>query len=807
MGKQVKPKDKPARSKKKLSKKLTRFALLFLVIAMVTGVVTGGGLLVYSLATMPVYNPGNLDADAASKVYDINGELITNIHAEENRTIVPLDKIPLHMQQAVLAMEDARFYDHFGFDLKGIARGLLRTVTGKRLEGGSTITNQLAKMAFLTADRKLTRKIQEFFVSLRLERDYTKEEILEFYLNRLFLGGSAYGVQEASLYYFGKDVSELNVAESAMIAGIISAPNAYSPYVNMERAKIKQKEALNNMVRFDFISEEQRQDAEGYQIALANKQPKNQAPVGSYFVSYVREQAIELLMKHQGYSRSQAQDAIYRDGLTINTTLDLRMQKAAEKAMNEGLDAWLIPLLGNLKNETNAKGILQPQSGVILLDVKTGGIRAMIGGRDYLNDQHNRTVQLLKQQPGSAIKPLTVYGPALERGASAATIIDDVPIFDNPATNSPYPINYDGTYKGLVTLRYAWQQSLNVPAWKIAKENTVERMLEFAKRLGITTLVESPINGADDRNLAALAIGGVTKGVIPLEMARAYGAIANKGVLNNDFAVVNIKDSQGRTLYEYRPQSTVVLSEEVAYMMTDIMQDVVNYGTAHFVRSLGGYQGPAAGKTGTTNYNREAWFVGYTPELAAAVYIGHDDNTTGKLAGDPGNPNAKGRLPGGSSSYISAAIFGRMMNYISAEVPGAGTFYESRPADIVGPIAVDKRTGMLAGPDCPESDIVYEEFIKGTEPTEVCDQHIIVNICTEHGQLATSYCPPGSVRTVVRLRRPQYATSWTDSAGVVHALPRPADAGLAAPTESCTVHGPGQQPPTDEGDTPEGPGN
>lgn len=715
------PGRKPKR-KKKYTFKIPKMLKTLVLLVLLAGIIGGGGLFGYAVATIPPYDPNKLgDVDATSKVYDINGELITRLHGEENRTPVPFDQIPLDLRNAVLAMEDNQFYNHHGIDLKGWARALVNMLSGSRKQGGSTITNQLAKMAFLTPDRTITRKIQEAIVTLRLEKDYSKDDILEFYLNRLFLGGSAYGVQAAAHYYFDKDVQDLNLAESAMIAGIISAPNAYSPYTNMDRAKTKQSETLSNMERFGFISADEKQAALEFEIALGTRRSDVAEGSSQYFVSYVREQAVSIL-EQQGHSRAEASQMLFTGGLAIHTTLDLRLQAAADRALKEGLEQWLIPHLDN-KDERNAKGILQPQSAVILLDSRTGGIRVMIGGREAANDQHNRTIQLVKQQPGSAIKPITVYGPALERGETASSIILDEAIYENGENNPPYPVNYDGRYRGPVTLRYAWQQSLNVPAWLVAKDNGVDAMLEFARRLGITTLVERPINGYSDRNLAALAIGGVTKGVIPLEMARAFSAIGNQGVLNETYAVAEIRNDHDQVIYQHRPQSQVVLSEEVAYMMTDIMEDVIDYGTASYLRSLGGYYGPVAGKTGTTNYNREAWFVGYTPELAGAVFIGHDDNSTGRIAGDKANPSARGRLPGGSSSYITAGIFGKLMKNISAIAPGAKQFYTSKPEGIIGPLAIDRTTGLLAGPDCPPESIIYEEYIKGTEPTEICDGH------------------------------------------------------------------------------------
>lgn len=717
---ETKRKSQPAKKRKTktVGKKLTRLALISLTALLVALVIFGVGFLFYSIATIPPYDTGKLDFDATSKVYDINGELIASLHGEQNRTPVSLESIPVHLQKAVLAMEDNRFYDHHGFDLRGITRGLIRTITGQRLEGGSTITNQVAKLAFLTEDRKMSRKIQEVFVSLRLEKDFTKDEILEFYLNRLFMGGSAYGMQEAALYYFGKDVSEVSLAESAILAGIISAPNYYSPYVSMERAIAKQTATLSNMVRFGYISGEEKQSALQQPVALANRSQDNKTTASSYFVNYVRDQVIKIL-QDKGYSAREAQQEVYTGGLSIYTTLDNRVQRAAEKGMTDTINEQLVPSLGNKKDERNAKGILQPQSGLIILDVKTGGIRAMIGGREPANDIHNRSVQLIKQQPGSSIKPLTVFGAAIESGKfTPASIIVDEPIYENGQDKPPYPVNYSRTYSGPVTLRYAVQQSLNVPAWKIGKEMGPSKMLEFAKRLGITTLVEDSSKAYNDRNLASLTIGAVTHGVVPIEMAQAFGAIANKGVRCETYAISSILDSRGQAIHEHRARSQVVLSEEVAFIMTSLLENPINHGTASTVRSRGGYYGPAAGKTGTTDYNREGWFAGFTPDYAAGIYIGHDDNTTGILANDGG----KGSLPGRSSSNISATMFGKIMSRVYSQMPTPSGFYSSLPENVVQ-LAIDTKTGLLSGPYCPAEDIVLEYFIKGTEPQGTCLEH------------------------------------------------------------------------------------
>lgn len=708
---------KQAVKKKTIRKKITRFALISCIALLMALIIFGGGFFIHSIATIPPYDTGKLDFDATSKVYDINGELIASLYGEQNRTPVPLKNIPWSLQKAVLAVEDNRFYDHHGFDLKGIGRAVIRTLTGKRLEGGSTITNQVAKMAFLVEDRKMSRKIQEVFVSLRLEKDFHKDEILEFYLNRLFMGGSAYGMQEAALYYFGKDVSELSLAESAMLAGLIPAPNYYSPYADMERAVTRQTLTLNNMVRFGYINEEEKEAALEESLVLAKKTQENNM-IGPYFIPYVREQTLKILQE-MGYSNREAQNELYTGGLSIYTTLDTSIQAAAEKGMIETIEQQLLPSLGDKKEERNSRGILQPQSGLIILDVKTGGIRAMIGGREAANDVHNRAVQLIKQQPGSSIKPLTVFGAAIESGKfTPASIIIDEPIYENGPNKPPYPVNYSRTYAGPVSFRYAIQQSLNVPSWKIGKEVGINKMLEFAKKLGITTLVDDSSKAYNDRNLASLTIGAVTHGVTPIEMAQAFATIANKGIRNETYAIGSIQDSKGKTIYEHRPQSQVVLSEEVAFIMTSLLEGPINYGTANSVRVRGGYYGAAAGKTGTTDYNREGWFAGFTPDYAAGIYIGHDDTTTGILASD----GMRGSLPGRSSSNISAAMFGRIMKSVYANQTTPGRFYSSMPAKVIQ-LSIDKETGLRAGPLCPPENIITEYFIKGTEPQEICLEH------------------------------------------------------------------------------------
>lgn len=520
---------------------------------------------------------------ASSQFFDAKGNLITTVDSEEDRIPVTIDKTPKNLQHAFLAAEDIRFYEHGGIDFRGIGRAIYTYIRWGEVQGGSTITQQLAKNYFLTQEQTLSRKLHEAFIALQIEQKYTKNEILEMYMNQIYFGQGAYGVETAANTYFGKHVQDLDLAQCAMIAGIPKSPNYYSPLSNPKAAKERQKTVLEQMAKYGFITKEQADEA--YAEPLTYKSLNESPGSKKYFIDYV----IQLLVDKFG------PDAVYKQGLKVYTTLDPDMQKAAEKA------AALTPTY-----YTDSNKLKQPQSSIVAVDPKTGYIKAMIGGRG--TDQFNRAV-MAERQPGSAFKPF-VYMNAFEQGATPSDTVQDSPI---PGDWNPQ--NYDRSFHGTVTYRTALTYSYNVPAVKVAMKYGPEKIVKLAKKFGITTLVD------DDEN-AVIALGGLTHGVTPLEMAGAYAGIANMGKFNKPTPIVKILDRNGKVLYEHKSNPTQVVKPETAYMMISMMEDVMTRGTGRGAA----INRPCAGKSGTTSDYHDAWFVGFTPDLACAVWIGDDNN-------------------------------------------------------------------------------------------------------------------------------------------------------------------------------------
>ena len=558
------------------------------VLVMLTGI--GCGFLTASMNTKPNL-ADDIHPPASSQIYDVNGNEIANVHAAENRVPVKLSQIPKDLQNAFVAVEDARFYEHSGIDPRGILRALWANITDRGVaEGGSTITQQLAKNAYLTQERTMKRKIQEMFLALQLERQFTKQEILELYLNQIYFGQGAYGVQAAAQTYFGKNVSDLDLNECAMLAGIPKSPNYYSPFNNLTAAQERKATVLDQMEKYNYINASTARKLKGEKLNLVKPQKPSATTAASYFIDYVTQ----LLIDKYGA------DAVYKDGLKIYTTLDMDMQKAAESAMTK------LPTF-----ETDSNGIKQPQGALVAIDPHTGQIRAMVGGRG--TDQFNRAT-MAERQPGSAFKPF-VFVAALESKLTPSTVIEDSPI----TIGDWSPENYERSFSGKVTLRQVAERSLNVPTVKIAQKLGIDKPIYYAQEMGISTFVlEGPQN---DRNLAT-ALGGLTKGVTPLELTSAYGTFANKGVHVEPVAILKVLDRNGKVLEQADPKQRSVVSETSAAELTDMLQGVVAHGTG-----AGANIGrPAAGKTGTTSDYRDAWFVGYTPDLVAGVWVGCDDN-------------------------------------------------------------------------------------------------------------------------------------------------------------------------------------
>ena len=580
------------KSEKKATKKSSGLSLgkMILVVGLILFVMVigvGCGFLTASLNTR-----SNLAEDivppASSQIYDIHGNEIANIHAAENRRPIGINEIPKNLQNAFIAVEDNRFYDHIGIDPRGIVRAIWANIRGRTVtEGGSTITQQLAKNAYLTQDRTLKRKVQEVFLALQLERQYTKQEIRELYMNQIYFGQGAYGVQAAARTYFGKDAKDLTLNECAMLAGIPKSPNYYSPVNNMDAATERKAVVLDQMVKYGYISDSEAAAAKKEPLHIA-KNTNDGGKSASYFVDYVLQQLAE----------KYGDDAIYKDGLKIYTTIDMDMQAAAETAM-KNLPTYF----------TDANGIVQPQGALVAIDPHTGYIKAMVGGRG--TDQFNRATQAVRQ-PGSAFKPF-VFAAALENKYTPESIIEDKPL----KVGSWEPQNYSRNFSGKVRLRDVVRWSLNVPTVRIAQDIGIDKAIFYAQEMGISTFV---LDGAtNDRNLAT-ALGGMTRGVTPLELTSAYGTFANRGIHVKPVAILRVVSRTGKVLEEVERKEKSVMSADNAAALTAMLEDVIRRGTG----TRANIGRPAAGKTGTTSDYHDAWFVGYTPDLVTGVWIGND---------------------------------------------------------------------------------------------------------------------------------------------------------------------------------------
>ncbi|MGB9867885.1 MAG: transglycosylase domain-containing protein [Bacillota bacterium] len=733
------------RNQRKAPRRVSLGRLLLVLVAL--GFVVASGVLVgfvYSALKQldsPAFAELRPSVRLSSKVYDAHGNLFAELYAEENRTLVPLKKVPVHVRNAFVAIEDASFYEHHGVNVKAILRALYVNLTGKGFQGGSTITQQLARNAFLTQEVTLKRKIQEAFLALEIERRYTKDEILEMYLNQIPFGNGAYGIQAAALTYFNKDVSELTLAEGAFLAGIIQAPSAYDPYTRFSAAKQRQLVVLSQMAKYGFITQEEAKQA-GAQPLNITKRPTQKDRTGAYFYDYV----LSYLLEKYGA------DKTYNGGLRVYTTYDPEIQAKVESAVKNVLD----------KAYPIREGEAYPEAAVVVVDPHTGHIKGMLGGRT-----HNKVLALNRalrpRQPGSAIKPIVVYAPAIELGYNPGNVLDDTPVtfpeYDNWA-----PTNYSHTYMGLVTLREALERSLNVPTAKLLYQIGVKTGVDYAIKMGLTTLVTKTKDGKTDY-VPSAALGGITEGVTPLDMATAYGVLANRGIKNQPVAILKVLDADGNVLEEHTPKPTIVLSEQTAWTMTDMLKGVLTKPYATGVAANFGR--PAAGKTGTTSDYRDAWFCGYTPDLVCVVWMGYDKDLTME----------KDRVTGGS--YPA-----RIWKEIMASITTGPVKDFPQPSGFVQ-VKICKKSGKLPGPFCPAEDIVEEVFLKGREPTQTCDTHVQALVCADNpSELAGPLCPVKVPRVFIK-RAP-----YDKSAGI------PADAGMELPSMVCTLHNPAATVPS-----------
>ncbi len=522
-----------------------------------------------------------------SKIYDAKGKLVANLHGEENRVVVPLGYIPKHLQQAIIAVEDDRFYQHRGISPRGMMRALLTDIAeGGSVQGGSTLTQQLAKNLFLDRSKNVTRKLAEAWLAIQIEQRYSKDQILELYLNQVYWGHNTYGIEAAGLNYFGKHTQDLSLAESAMLAYLLRGPERYSPYRNMDLAEHGKNVALQRMVKAGFITDRQAKAAKEQKIQLTGK--TSYAYRAPYFSTYLIQQLIN----------RYGEDTVMKGGLRVHSTLDLTLQQEAEKLLKESI-------------QKHGKRLNFSQGAIVVLDPKTGYIRAMVGGADFKTSKFNRVVQAYRQ-PGSAFKPF-VFLTAFNAGIWPWTTMVDEPVsFDAGAGQTWTPKNYDGKHSGAMPLRKALERSNNVITVKLAQRVGIEKVIETAHEVGLQSELRPNLS---------LALG--TSEVTPLEMASAFGVFATEGWRTEPLAYHRVEDRSGVLVEQRSAKLQKVYDENAVRILNDVLQGVVRWGTG----AAANIGRPAAGKTGTTSDHRDAWFVGYTPDLVAVVWVGNDDNS------------------------------------------------------------------------------------------------------------------------------------------------------------------------------------
>jgi penicillin-binding protein 1A len=597
-----------------------------------------------------------------SRIYDDNDELLTELHVER-RIFVPLAQVPQTLRDAVIATEDRRFYSHWGIDPIGVARAVFQNYRRRRIvEGGSTITQQLTKLLFLTPDKSLDRKLKEAALAIQLERRYSKDRILEMYLNQVYFGQGAYGVEAAARTYFGKSVSELTVREAALLAGLPRAPSSYSPFERPEIARRRRDLVLRRMVEYGALKEPEAKRLARTDLGLIP--PERRRTTGQYFLEYVSQQL----------EATYGADMVFKGGLHVYTTLNPAMQLAAEHAVRDGLTA--------LESRTVKGRPEHPEGALVTIEPQTGYVRAIVGGYDFSRSEFNRAVYA-RRQPGSAFKPF-VYIAALETGLTPATRIEDAPVsYAVGRHGQPWkPENYDRKYRGVTTLQQAVEESVNVVTVKLQERLGVAKTIQVARRLGITSPLTTDLS---------LALG--SSDVTLLELTSAYGALANLGVWVAPTTIRYVTDASGKLLEEHVPQGREAVNPEIAFVMTQMLRGVVERGTGQAARALGR---PIAAKTGTTNDYSNAWFIGFTPKMATGVWIGYD------------RPRSLGHDETGSR--VAVPIWVAYMARVLGDSPRDDFPLPERV--VQAPVDLDPSNECVR--------VVTLAFVKGTEPEMAC---------------------------------------------------------------------------------------
>jgi len=660
-----------------------------------------------SIAQIYVWEP-----KSATQLLDRKGRLIAELF-RERRTPVGIETLPDYVPQAFIAIEDKRFYRHKGFDPRGFLGATLKNILrGRRAAGGSTITQQLARHMFedeIGFERRPTRKMKELHVAFQLEDVYSKDEILEAYINQVNYGDGRYGIEAASQYFFAKPAVEVTPPEAALLAAVINRPTTYSPFRNPDAARHRRNLVLSLMSNQGYITES---DAKKWMETPLPETPHTSE--GGEIAPYFKEAVRRVLFDRFGA------DAVYDEGLRVTTTLDLDMQRAARAAMDSGwtrvesMPGFKAPKYADVMAEGGSQGASETkylQGMFIAMDQRTGEIRAMIGGRDYGDSKFNRATQALRQ-PGSTFKPF-VYTAAIASGIPASHVIFDSPLMLEQVDGSVYsPRNYDPEFKGPLTLREALRTSVNTVAVKLGLEVGLETVSQLARDVGISTEVPP---------YPSSAIGAAS--VYPIDLVEAYSALANDGVRVKPRYILEVDDGDGRVLWQTPAEREQVIDTAVATIARDLMRTVIDNGSGLPARRQPAglpYDVPAAGKTGTTNDATDVWFLGFTPDLLAAVWLGFDHPQT--------------ILPRAAGGVYAAPIWGQFMrqmyypegpppdsaNAETATVPEFEVPEQWPWPAIITTRVIDKTTGNLASSWCPPENAYVEFFLPGTEPTELC---------------------------------------------------------------------------------------
>ncbi len=651
----------------KSRKKKLILAAIFFTVVFVPFISIYGAYLYFSYDLPKISSLDDYSPNLVTGVYSRQGELIGELFTER-RYRVPLSDVSPVMVEAIVSAEDDKFFQHKGINLFSIVRAAVKNIQSMEIkQGGSTITQQIVKSLLLTPEKSFKRKVKEAILSMRIERYLSKDDILTLYLNQIFFGQGAYGVEAAARVFFGKSAKDLNLEEASYLAGLPKAPSLYSPFKNLNLAKGRQWYVLGRMVEQGYIKEEEAINAANRPLNFIDMEDRtvSKAP---YFVEQLR---IEL---EREYGLS-----LYREGFRIETSLDINKQKAAEEAVERGIKAY------RERNKIEEEEGESVQAALVAINPFTGMIEAMVGGGDFQDSQFNRVLQA-KRQAGSALKPI-VYAAALDKGFTPASIIIDSPVLFNMKDTDGYkfwePQNYDRNFLGPVTMRQALTFSRNVVTIKILQDIGVEYVIEYAKKLGI--------EGSFNHDLT-LALG--TCGVSLLDLTRAYGVFCAGGIRTEPLMMLKISDRQGNVIKEGLPGLTTVISPQTAYLVTSMLRSVVEEGTGRRVRAL---KRPSAGKTGTTNEVRDALFIGFTPDIVTGVWVGFDD-----------------MRPLGKNETGAVAAAPVWLDFMHQAIKDTSPKEFEVPAKIVF-VRINPETGYF--PSDRNEETIFESFKEGTVPT------------------------------------------------------------------------------------------